>query len=192
MKLILLLQFICGFMTVVAAQQNFLFIYIGSDHSGRGSVLITSDDSQVRYLEGKDSRMVKVFHTDQRTLDSIRSYIWRNHWVNRCDTFNRGNGEMDSLKLSDAYKIVGVDSRPLYVGGEDCLTLFLSTWYYLDTIGFATSGGPGAMENLALQCEQKYIRRHLINAPGPQIEDPYPKLNPETRPPIRPHSNFTF
>jgi hypothetical protein len=189
MKLILLLPLVCGLVTVAAGQQNLQFIYIGSDQTGRESVLITSSNSQADYLKGKDPRMVNVYYTDQRTIDSIRSYISQSKWVSRFDTFNRGNGEMDTPKLPDAYKIMGVDSHPLYVEGKDCLSLFLSTGYYLGSIGLTRTGGSNAMENLMFQCDQEFLRRHLINVPGPQIQDPYPKLNPVTPPPIRPHSN---
>jgi hypothetical protein len=189
MKLILLLSLLCGLMTVAAGQQNLQFIYIGSDQGGRESVLITSSNSQADYLKGKNSRMVKVYYTDQRTIDSIRSYISRSKWVTRFDSFNRGNGEKDTLKLPDAYKIMGVDSHPLYVEGKGCRNLFLSTGYYLGSIGLGITAGSNAMENLMFQCDREFLLRHLIKSPGPQIEDPYPKLNPETPPPIRPHSN---
>ncbi|HEV3411444.1 MAG TPA: hypothetical protein VG101_03155 [Puia sp.] len=186
MKLILLLPLVCGLMTVAAGQQYLQFIYIGSDQRGRESVLITSSNSQADYLKGKDSRMVKVYYADQRTIDSIRSYISRSKWVNGLDSFSRGNGEKDSPKLPDAYKIMGVDSHPLYIEGKGCLNLFLSTGYYLGSIGLGFTGGSNAMENLTFQCDQEFLLRHLIKSPRPQIQDPYPKLNPETPPPIHP------
>jgi hypothetical protein len=133
--------------------------------------------------------MVNVYYTDQRTIDSIRSFISQSEWVNRFDTFNRGNGEIDTSKLRDAYKIMGVETHPLYVEGYGCLSLFLSTEYYLGSIGLRISGGYSAMADLEFQCQRELFRRHLIKAPGSQIQDPYPKLNPETPPPIHPHGS---
>ena len=178
MKLVILLflVFLGGFTRIAVGQKNIQFIYIGSEPCCGEDVLITSADFRGDYLKGKDSRLTKLYYTDQRTLDTLRSFISRSNWVKRSDTSNRENIEIDMLKSLDAFKIIGVDSFPLYIAGHDCYKLFSSTWIYLGKVRIGRIAGYTAMNRLMFECHEEFLRRDLDTPQPVIIEDPYHRL----------------
>jgi hypothetical protein len=69
---ILLFPLLCGLGKITVGQQNILFIYIASEKGVHDSALITSVHFPRGYLE---SKILQVYYTDQRTIDTVRSYI---------------------------------------------------------------------------------------------------------------------
>ena len=110
---------------------------------------------------------MKIYYTDERTLDTIRSYISQSNFV------KRENGEIDTIKKIDAYKIIGVDEHPLYVYGHDCFKLFKSVDRYLWTVGLKNSIGRNAMDFLIFQCRDGSVHRSLEYGRSSQIVDPF-------------------
>src|SRR5579864_2563810 len=121
MKIALLLipVLLCGFISIVVGQQNLQFIYVGSEPRTNEGVLITSTTFQGDYLKGKDSPRTKIYYTNQRILDTLRSYISHSHLVKRGDRFMREHDEIDAVKLIDAFKIVGAGADPFFITGKD-------------------------------------------------------------------------
>jgi hypothetical protein len=166
MKLILLLLpvLLFGFVRIAAGQQNVQFIYIGSYPDNHEDVLITSADFRGDYLRGKDSRLTKMYYTNQRTLDTLKSYILRNNWIKRSDTSKRENDKIDTGKLSDAYKIMGADAYPLYFKGKDCVKLFITIMRDLTNVGLGKTSVYNAMNHLFFQSDVEYLHRDMIDA----------------------------
>jgi hypothetical protein len=168
-KLIFLLPlvFLAGFARIAEGQQNIQFIYIGSDPRGTKEVLLTSGAFQGDYLVGEDSHRAKIYYVDQRTLDTIRSYILQSNLVKRSDTSKSQIDKVDTVKFLDAYKIIATEPDTLYVKGKDCEGLFVSTWQHLAGLGLINTPGFNAMQYLMFQCYVEAWHRDLILGPPP-------------------------
>jgi hypothetical protein len=183
MKLFLLIfpTLLCGFRMVSVGQKNIQFIYIGSEKEGHECVLITSTDLGGRYSESKEPQFKKeYYYTDQRTIDTLKSYISRSNYITQLSASEIANAEIDTHKLVDAYKIIGIDKYTFFVKGNDCLKLFLSTMRYLDQVGLSKTSARYAMTQLLFQCHQELWRRELDSGPSDTIEDPYHILRART------------
>src|ERR1700734_3253613 len=133
--LVFLPVLICGIMRMAVGQQNIQFIYIGAYPGAHEDVLITSAAFQGDYLKGKYTRLTKMYYTNQKTLDTLKSYISRSNLVRRLDSYKRENGEIDTGMLIDAFKIIGAGPNPLYIRGKDCFALFTFSLNYLTNVG---------------------------------------------------------
>jgi hypothetical protein len=170
MKIIILhFALLCGLAKITVGQQNIQFIYIGSGRVDHDSVMITSMRFSGGYPESKN---LKVYYTDPMILDTLRSYISHSNYVRESYSSPSKNKEIDTLKLLDAYKITGVDERPLYVDGADCFNLFLSVQRYLDHVNLANTTAWNAMFNMIFQCHEEFLRRNEMGNPDFQIRVP--------------------
>lgn len=182
MKLLILLfpALLCGFRTVSVGQQDIQFIYIGCEKGSHECVLITSTDLGGRYSESKEPQFRKEYYTDQRTIDTLKSYISRSNYITHLSAPEIAKAEIDTHKLVDAYKIIGIDKYTFFVKGNDCLKLFLSTMRYLDQVGLSKTPARYAMTQLLFQCHQEFWRRELDSGASDTIEDPYHILSART------------
>lgn len=151
---------------MAVGQQNIEFIYNGSDRVDHDSVVITSMQYPGRYSESKH---LKVYYTDQRTLDTLRSYISHGNYIRGRYTSPRKNEGIDTLKLLDVYKITGADAHPLFADGIDCFKLFLSAKRYLQYVGLARTTAWNAMSDMIFQCHEEFLHRNEISNPTRQI-----------------------
>jgi hypothetical protein len=189
MKLIILFLpvLLCGFINISLGQQNIQFIYIGSTPDNYQDVLISSATFQGDYIKGNDRRLTKIYYTNQRTLDSVKAYILRSSWVKRSDTSEREKSEVDTVKLIHAFKIVGVETYPLYVKGKDCSDLFISTMRHLIIVNLGNTSAYSAMDQLMVECNEKFWNRNSNPPQSQSNEGPYRRI--EDTPRIKVNSN---
>jgi hypothetical protein len=172
MKLILLplVIWLCGFTRIAVGQQNIQFIYIGSHPLSHEDVLITTTGFRGDYLQGKDSRLTKIYYTNQRAFDTLKSYISRSNWIKRSDSSLPENGEINTAKSIYAFKIIGADANPLYIRGRDCFELFRSTSDYLGLVGLFNTPAYNAISHLRIQCQEQFFYRNSPIRPTRQID----------------------
>ena len=143
--------------------------------------MITSAAFQGDYLKGSDLRLIKIYYTNQRTLDTLSSYISRSNWIKRSDTSKRDNGKIDTVEVIDAFKIVGADRYPLYVRGKDCLKLFTGTMRYLINVDLGRTSVYNAMDQLMVECYRKFLHRNSDDISGRSHEDPFRRIDDTPR-----------
>ncbi|HET6255230.1 MAG TPA: hypothetical protein VFE32_14210 [Puia sp.] len=164
---------LCSFAQVARCQETIRFVYIGPEKGDHESVWVTSAAFQNEFQRNADSLHEKVYYTDQRTIDTLRSYIARSNYVTQSYDPNIRKIEQDTPTLLDAYKITGVAPYPLFISGSDCFTLFVSTWHYLGNIDLGTTTGWNAMFHLMFLCHEEFLLRHEYAPPMGPIKDPY-------------------
>jgi hypothetical protein len=170
MKLIILMfALLCGWAKITLGQRNIQFIYVGSGKVDHDSVVIGSMHFPGGY---SGSKHLKVYYTDQRTLDTLRSYILHSNFVKESHSSRNENYGIDTLKLLDVYKIIGVAENPLYVDGIVCFKLFLSTTRYLNYVGLENTTGWNAMSDMMFQCHKGFLHRNEIRESDRQIDMP--------------------
>ncbi|HET6255231.1 MAG TPA: hypothetical protein VFE32_14215 [Puia sp.] len=149
------------------------FVYIGPEKGDHESVWITSAAFQNEFQRNADSLHEKGYYTDQKTIDTLRSYIARSNYVSQSYDSKIRKIEPDTLALLDAYKITGVAPYPLFTSGYDCYTLIMSTMQYLVNVGLSTSIGLNAMMHLMFLCHEEFLHRDEYYIPMEPIQDPY-------------------
>lgn len=152
-------------------------IYIGSEPCCGEDILMTSGPFRGDYLNYTDPRHTKMYYIHQDILNAIRLQISSSKWVSRSDPFTAGHAIGDTLLLLDAYKIAGVDARPLYVRGKGCLDLFSSVMQFLAKSGLWGSAGFNAMHQIEWQLHEDFFRRHIIDLTRFQQIDTF-RMNP--------------
>jgi hypothetical protein len=175
MKLIILLLpvLLCGFINIAVGQRNIQFIYIGSEPRTNEGVLITSAAFRGEYLNGEGRRLTKIYYTNQKALDTLKSYISSSNLVNLSDSFKRENGKIDTVKLIDAFKIIGADANPLYIRGKDCFALFTFSLNYLTKVGLGNTSVYMAMRDLSYQCHEGSFQRGIDLSRFHQLKDTF-------------------
>jgi hypothetical protein len=150
-----------------AAQENMQFTFIGNVGGNHESVIITS---------AKDLKMndVEVLHMDQRTLDTLRTYILRNCTEKGSNDAPQKNGTTDTLNAHGNIKVTGVDSIPLYFNKDAYSELIFSAMRYFKIVGLKTPTVNFVLERLRFVGYKRFFYRDFVDSPA--HADPYIRL----------------
>jgi hypothetical protein len=143
------------------------FTFIGNAGGNHESVIITS-------AKGLKMNDVEILLVDQRTLDTIKSYILRYYIEKSGNVAPTKNGTTDTLNLLSDIKVTGVDSIPLYFNKDAFSELVYSAMRYLRTVDLNPSTVNFVLRHLLYLGHEKLFHRDFVDSPA--HADPYLKL----------------
>jgi hypothetical protein len=154
-------------LTNATAQETMQFAFIGNTGGNHESLIITS---------AKDLKMndVEVLLVDQRTFDTLKTYILRNYREKGGNVASPKNGSTDSLSAQSDIKVTGVDSMPLYFKKYAFSELVYSAMEYFKIVGLKTPTVNFVLERLRFVGGKRFFYRDFVDSPA--HADPYLKL----------------
>jgi hypothetical protein len=165
--IILCLIGVIGLLTKATAQETMQFTFIGNASGNHESVVITT-------AKGLKMNDVEILLVDQRTLDSIKSYILR-YYIEKGGTIApTKNGTTGSSNPPSDIKVAGVDSTPLYFSKGAFSELVFSAMRYLRTADLNPLTVNFVLLHLQYLGHERFLHRNFIDSPA--HADPYLRL----------------
>jgi nicotinic acid mononucleotide adenylyltransferase len=139
--------------------------------------VINLSQSPVIDSGSKYSKNTAVYYTNLQSFDTLNAFISRSPWLKQSYAHTRKNGDVDTIKLLDAYKTVYADSVSAFVAGHDCFKLFSSADRYMSHVGLNNTPAWFAVRHLLFQCHEEFLQRDQEGKLRHEFRDPYHRLS---------------
>ena len=134
------------------------FTFIGNAGGNHESLIVTS-------AKNSQTNEAEILHLDQKSLDTLKSYILRNSFEQR-GKFTSKKATTDSLYAHRDIEVLGVDSIPLYFEKDAFSELVFSAMEYLKIVGLKTPAVNFVLERLRFVGYKRFFYRDFVDSPA--------------------------